>query len=41
MMMVFTGVVAAVMEFTLRFMGESECPVEVVFSRCLMIRKFN
>ena len=28
MLIVFTGVVAAVMEFTLRFMGESECPVD-------------
>ena len=30
MMMVFTGVVAAVMEVTLRFMGEAECPIDVV-----------
>jgi len=29
MLMVFTGVVAAVMEVTLRFMGEAECPVDV------------
>ena len=29
MMMVFTGVVAAVMEVSLRFMGEAECPVDV------------
>ena len=29
MMMVFTGVVVAVMEVTLRFMGEAECPVDV------------
>ena len=29
MMMVFTGVVAAVMEVTLRFAGEAECPVDV------------
>ena len=29
MMMVFSGVVAAVMEVTLRFMGEAECPVDV------------
>ncbi|MDO6351459.1 hypothetical protein Q3Y53_02785 [Synechococcus sp. YX-04-1] len=30
MIMVFTGVVVAVMEVTLRFMGEAECPVDVV-----------
>ena len=29
MMMVFSGVVAAVMEVTLRLMGEAECPVDV------------
>ena len=29
MLMVFTGVMAAVMEVTLRFMGEAECPVDV------------
>ena len=29
MMMVFSGVVAAVIEVTLRFMGEAECPVDV------------
>ena len=29
MLVVFTGVVAAVMEVTLRFMGEAECPVDV------------
>jgi len=29
MLMVFTGVVAVVMEVTLRFMGEVECPVDV------------
>ena len=29
MLMVFTGVVVAVMEVTLRFMGEAECPVDV------------
>ena len=29
MMMVFAGVVLAVMEVTLRFMGEAECPVDV------------
>lgn len=29
MLVVFTGVVAAVMEITLRFMGESECPVDI------------
>ena len=29
MMMVFTGVVAAVMEVSLRFMGEAECPVDL------------
>ena len=29
MLMVFTGVVAAVMEVTLRFMGEADCPVDV------------
>ena len=29
MLMVFTGVVAAVMEVTLRFMGEAECPFDV------------
>ena len=29
MLMVFTGVVAVVMEVTLRFMGEAECPVDV------------
>ena len=29
MLMVFTGVVAAVMEVTLRFMAEAECPVDV------------
>lgn len=29
MLMVFTGVVAAVMQVTLRFMGEAECPVDV------------
>ena len=29
MLSVFTGVVAAVMEVTLRFMGEVECPVDV------------
>ena len=29
MVMVFTGVVAAVMEFTVRFMGDAECPVDV------------
>ena len=29
MMMVFTGVVAVVMEFTLRFMREAECPLDV------------
>ena len=35
MLMVFTGVVAAVMEVTLRFMGEAECPVDVSgFRRC-------
>ena len=35
MMMVFTGVVAAVMEVSLRFMGEAECPVDVNgVSRC-------
>ena len=27
--MVFTGVMAAVMEVTLNFMGEAECPVDV------------
>ena len=30
MMMVFSGVVVAVMEVTLRFMGEAECPMDVV-----------
>ena len=30
MMMVFTGVVAAVMEVSLRFMGEAECPVDLI-----------
>ena len=30
MLVVFTGVVAAVMEVTLRFMGEAECPVDVI-----------
>lgn len=35
MLIVFTGVVAAVMEFTLRFMSESECPVDSSgVSRC-------
>lgn len=35
MMMVFTGVVAAVMEVSLRFMGEAECPVDLNgVSRC-------
>ena len=35
MMMVFTGVVAAVMEVSLRFMGVAECPVDVNgVSRC-------
>jgi len=29
MLMVFTGVMAAVMEVTLNFMGEAECPVDV------------
>lgn len=29
MMMVFSGVVAVVMEVTLRLMGETECPVDV------------
>ena len=29
MLMVFTGVVAAVMEVTLSIMGEAECPVDV------------
>ena len=29
MLMVFTGVVAAVMEVTVRFMGDAECPVDV------------
>ena len=29
MMMVFSGVVAVVMEVTLRLMGEAECPVDV------------
>ena len=29
MLMVFTGVVAVVMEVTLRFMGEVECPMDV------------
>ena len=29
MMMVFTGVVAAVMEVSLHFMGEAECPVDL------------
>ena len=29
MMMVFTGVIAAVMEVSLRFMGEAECPVDL------------
>ena len=29
MLTVFTGVVAVVMEVTLRFMGESECPVDL------------
>ena len=29
MMMVFTGVMAAVMEVSLRFMGEAECPVDL------------
>ena len=29
MLSVFTGVVAAVMKVTLRFMGEVECPVDV------------
>ena len=29
MLMVFTGVVVAVMEVTLHFMGEAECPVDV------------
>ena len=34
-LMVFTGVVVAVMEVTLRFMGEAECPVDVGgVSRC-------
>ena len=35
MMMVFAGVVAAVMEVSLRFMGEAECPVDLNgFPRC-------
>ena len=29
MLVIFTGVVAAVMQVTLRFMGEAECPVDV------------
>ena len=29
MVMVFTGVVAAVMEVTVRLMGDAECPVDV------------
>ena len=29
MLMVFTGVVATVIEVTLRFMGDAECPVDV------------
>ena len=34
-LMVFTGVVVAVMEVTFRFMGEAECPVDVGgVSRC-------
>ena len=33
MLMVFTGVVAAVTEVTLRFMGEAECPVDVSGAR--------
>jgi hypothetical protein len=35
MVMVFTGVVAAVMEVTVRFMGDAECPVDLNgVSRC-------
>ena len=35
MVMVFTGVVAAVMDVTMRFMGDAECPFDVYgVSRC-------
>jgi len=33
MLMVFTGVIAAVMEVTFRFIGEAECPVDVSGAR--------